>query len=123
MAFGSRTGKPVGARLKLWDRDPVWGPLPSPCGGTLSPDPSEENLVGFLSRGESTLGGQEPPKQDDFDLGSETIRTKAGPPATSKGTTKRGERRAAGPAVLDLGASPHSATESPSDTGLIPVPI
>lgn len=81
MAFGSGTGKPVGAKLKLWDRDPVWGPLPSPCGGTLSPDPSGEHLVGFLSRGESTLGEQEPLKQDDFDLRPLGLRLVLLPPA------------------------------------------
>lgn len=56
VAFGSGTGKLIGARLKLWDRDPIWRPLPGPCGETLSQDPSEENLIGFMSGGESTLG-------------------------------------------------------------------
>lgn len=55
MAFSSGIGKPIRAKLKLWDRDPTWGPLPGPYRDTPGQDPPEETLVGLYLGG--NMGG------------------------------------------------------------------
>lgn len=70
VAFGSEIGKLVGAELKLWDSDPIWGPLPGPGGDTWARIPqvnvlwkrTTENVVGFHLGVRAPLGEQEPLK-------------------------------------------------------------
>lgn len=54
VAFGSVIGKLVGAKLKLWDSDPIWGPLPGPCGDICAGIPQRKTWQVYMGRDMAT---------------------------------------------------------------------